>query len=152
MMSREVNPMPAILRLVAPAALALSLATPAAASEADILAAEKGWSTAVVGRDFAALDAWLHADLIYSHSTGVVESKAEYFGKLRDGVSRYDVIDYERTKVELFGDAAVTHSIVSMKGQSGETAFDVHLIMLHVWIESGKGWQLAAHQTTLLDR
>jgi len=152
MMPREVTRMRSTLRLAAPAALALALAVPASASEAEILAAEKGWSEAVVGRDIPTLDGYLHEALIYSHSTGLVESRAEYFGKLRDGVTRYDVIDYERTTVRLLGDAAVAHSIVTMKGQSGDTAFDAHLVMMHVWIRGEKGWQLAAHQTTPLAR
>jgi ketosteroid isomerase-like protein len=152
MMSREETPMLSIVRLAPLTALALALALSADASEADILAAEKAWSAAVVGRDFPALDARLHEELIYSHSTGLIESKAEYVGKLRDGVARYDVIDYERTNVKLFGDSAVAHSIVTMKGQSGDTAFDAYLVMIHVWVEGGDGWQLAAHQTTALSR
>jgi ketosteroid isomerase-like protein len=139
-------------RLAPLAVLAFALAAPSTASEADVLAAEQAWAAAVVGRDVAALDACLHEELIYAHSTGVVESKPEYFGKLRDGVARYDVIDYERTTVKLFGDAAVAHSVVSMKGQSGDTPFDVHLIMIHVWVKGAAGWQLAAHQTTPLNR
>jgi ketosteroid isomerase-like protein len=138
------------LRLAVLATLALGVAAPAPASEAEILAAEKSWAESVVGRDMAALDAILHEQLIYSHSTGVVESTAEYAGSLRDGVARYDVIDHERTDVRLFGDAAVAHSVVTMKGKSGDSDFDVHLIMIHVWVKGEKGWQLAAHQTTRL--
>lgn len=141
------------LRLAPLAALALAVAVaPASASEEEVRGAEKAWSQAVVGGDWSALDGYLHEELIYSHSTGLVENKAEYFGKLKSGVARYDVIDYESTNVKLFGDSAVAHSIVHMKGQSGGTPFDANLIMIHFWVKGDRGWQLAAHQTTPLNR
>lgn len=140
------------LRLAPLALCAVVLAPPATASEAEVRAAEKAWSEAVVGGDWAALDGVLHDELIYSHSTGAVDDRASYFGNLKSGVARYDVIDYERTTVKVFSDSAVTHSIVHMKGQSGDTPFDVNLIMMHVWVKGEGGWRLAAHQTTPLNR
>ena len=66
-------------------ALACSAYAFGAGPEDEILAAEKGWAKAVIARDFAALEKIYHDGLIYAHSTGTIETKAEYMAKLRSG-------------------------------------------------------------------
>ena len=51
----------------------------------EILAAEKRWAEAVIALDFAALEKIYHDGLIYAHSTGIIETKGDYLGKLRNG-------------------------------------------------------------------
>jgi ketosteroid isomerase-like protein len=116
----------------------------------DVIAAEKAWAEAVTSRDFDALDKLLSPELIYAHSTGVVETKDEYLAKLKSGDQRYDVIDHEKTIVKVHGDAAAAHSIVVMKGATRGEPFNNRLIMMHLWVRHGGSWQLAAHQTTRL--
>jgi ketosteroid isomerase-like protein len=113
-------------------------------------AVEKGWAAAVVKGDIPALEKILADDLIYAHSTGVVESKSEYLGKLKGGAQRYDVIEHQSMTVKVYGDAAVVHSRVRMAGKNVSGPFDHRLMMLHVWVKRGGAWQLAAHQTTRL--
>jgi len=135
--------------LIAVAGLA---ALSAAGPGDEIVKAEKSWAAAVVARDYAALDRILDDDLIYAHSTGVIETKSDYVGKLKSNTQRYDVLDHQKTVVKMHGDAAVAHSTVIMKGQSGGRAFDNRLMMIHLWVKEGGRWRLAAHQTTQLDR
>jgi len=132
------------------ALLILCLPAAAGAGEDAVRRAEKQWARAVVSRDFAALDKILAPGLIYAHSTGVIETKEDYLGKLRSGRQRYDVIDHEKTTVKVYGDAAVAHSIVVMKGESAGRPFNSRLMMMHLWIRDGGLWRLAAHQTTRL--
>ncbi len=125
----------------------------AAAGNADsVRAAEKQWAKAVVARDFAALERILAPGLIYAHSTGVIQTKEEYLGKLRSGRQRYDAIEHEKTTVKVYGDAAVAHSIVVMKGESAGKPFDNRLMMMHFWVKENGAWRLAAHQTTRLEK
>jgi ketosteroid isomerase-like protein len=121
-----------------------------AGAEDEIKAAEKTWTQAVVKRDQAALGRLLHDQLIYAHSTGIVESKSEYLGKLSAGTQRYDGIDYEAMTVKVHGDSAVVQGTVRMRGATKGEPFDNRLMVLHVWVKSGRSWQLAAHQTTRL--
>ena len=134
-----------------PWALAFALAIPAFAAsiaEADLRNQESAWAAAVVARDFPALDKILMDDLIYAHSTGAVESKAEYLDRLRKGAQRYDSITPEKVRAASHGDSAVTHTILRMKGSSDGKPFDDHLMMLHLWVKQGSKWRRAAHQTT----
>jgi ketosteroid isomerase-like protein len=122
----------------------------AADPETEIRDAEKAWAKAVVARDWAAVDKILGDKLIYAHATGGIESKKQYLDRVRSGAQKYDTIHRESTQVVLYGDSAVTHSIVRMAGATNGAPFDDHVMMLHVWVKQGGAWRLAAHQTTKL--
>lgn len=131
-------------------ATTLTASTLLASTEDDIKAAEKAWVDAVIARDQAKLQAIYTPDLIYAHSTGIIEDRAKYLDRLKSGVQRYDAITQESIKVVPHGDSAVTHSIVRMKGSTNKEPFDNHIMMIHVWVKQGGSWKLAAHQTTKL--
>ena len=122
----------------------------AANPELDIRDLEKTWAKAVVARDWAAIDRILGDKLIYAHATGGIESKTQYLDRVRSGAQRYDSIDHETIRVVVYGDSAVTHSIMRITGATNGTPFNDHLMMLHVWEKQGGAWRLAAHQTTKL--
>jgi ketosteroid isomerase-like protein len=130
--------------------LAACLPALAAPAEDEIRATEKEWSAAVVAQDFAKLDRFLNANLIYAHSTGAVESKEAYLKRLHSGAQKYDAIEYEKTVVHVYGDTAVAHSHLTMRGMSNGAPFNDRLMMMHVWVKTDGHWQLAAHQTTKL--
>ena len=119
-----------------------------AATEGEIRAAEKSWAAAVKARDFGALDKIFTPALIYAHASGAIEDKEKYIGRLRSGAQRYDAITHESTKVVLYGDSAVTHSIMRMVGTNSAGPFDDHVMMIHLWVKQNGAWRLAAHQTT----
>lgn len=131
-------------------ALVLAAAAAFAAPADDVRQAEKSWAAAVVKNDLAALDGLLSSQLIYAHSTGVIETKSEYLAKLKTGAQKYDAIEHESVKVEVHGDAAVVHAIVRMRGATKGEPFDNRLMMLHLWVKEAGRWRLAAHQTTRL--
>jgi len=131
-------------------ALLLALPLAAAHHEGGIVKAEKEWAAAVAAHDYATLEKVLDPELIYAHSTGVIETKEEYLAKLRKGTQRYDGIEHEKTTVREHGDAAVAHSIVRMHGATKGEPFDNRLMMIHTWIKKDGVWRLAAHQTTRL--
>jgi ketosteroid isomerase-like protein len=122
-----------------------------AATEDELIAAEKQWAEAARTNNFAALEQLLAPDLQYRHSTGVVEDKAAYLTALRSKRQKYDDIIHRELLVRVYGgDAAVVTARMNMKGNSKGVPFDDHLLMIHVWVKNGGRWQLAAHQTTRL--
>jgi ketosteroid isomerase-like protein len=122
----------------------------AADTEAEIRDAEKAWATAVVARDYPALDRIFGDKLIYAHSTGAIESKEQYIARLRSGVQKYDVIQQESLRLVPYGDSVVSHSILRMTGTSNGKPFNDHVMAMHVWQKQGGAWRLVAHQTTKL--
>ncbi len=134
--------------LILLAALACGANAFGARPEDEILAAEKGWAKAVIALDFASLEKIYHDGLIYAHSSGIIETKGEYMAKLRTGKQKYTAIEHHKTTIRTQDDAAVAHSIATMKGTNPAGPFDNKLMMIHTWFKGSGGWQLAAHQTT----
>lgn len=131
-------------------AVALSALPLCASAEDDVLKVENEWADMVVAGHFDHVASLLDETLIYAHSTGNIESKSEYLGKLRSGAQKYTAITHEKTTVRIHGDAAVVHSIGRMVGTNAAGPFDNHLMIMHTWIKAGGKWLLAAHQTTQL--
>jgi ketosteroid isomerase-like protein len=128
--------------------LAACLPGLAGPGEDEIRATEKAWAAAVVAQDFARLDQILGANLIYAHSTGAVETKEAYLKRLHTGAQKYEAIEFEKIAVHIYGDTAVSHSHLRMRGMSNGAPFNDRLMMMHVWVKAGGHWQLTAHQTT----
>jgi ketosteroid isomerase-like protein len=122
-----------------------------AAPEDEVREAEMAWVAAVKANDFAKLESLLSPDLIYTHSTGVIEDKGAYLKALKSGNQKYDEIAHSNLRVKAYGgDSGVVTAKVRMAGKSKGTPFDNQLLMMHVWVKQGGRWQLAAHQTTRL--
>ena len=88
--------------------------------------------------------------LIYAHSTGIIDSKTDYLTKLKTGAQNYTGIEHQTMTIKPYGDAAVVHAKVRMTGKNKDGPFDNQLMMMHVWAKQGGRWQLVAHQTTRL--
>lgn len=121
-----------------------------AAVQDEVLKAEKAWANAVLKGDHAALDRLLAEDLIYTHSSAVVENKSVYFGKIKSGALKYEMLEHEDITVKPYGDAAILHAKIRMKGVSDGNPFTAYAVMTHVWVKQGGVWKLAAHQATRL--
>ena len=133
----------ALLLAALPSALRASM-------EDEVRQAEKEWAAAVTAKDFAKVDKILADGLIYAHSTGIVETKAEYLAKVRGGTQNYDAIEHSKIQIKVYGNTAVAHSHVRMAGTNAAGPFDNKLMMMHFWVKEGGAWKLAAHQTTQL--
>jgi ketosteroid isomerase-like protein len=120
----------------------------AAGAEDAILKADKQWASAVKAKDVAALDKIFTPGLIYAHATGIIEDKQKYMDRLKSGKQRYDDIQIESSKVVMYGDSAVSHSIVRTIGTNDKGPFNDHVMMIHFWVKQSGSWRLAGHQTT----
>jgi ketosteroid isomerase-like protein len=130
----------------------LAVMSPALAQTAEdaVRNAEKAWAAAARQADHAALARLLSEQLLYAHSTGLVENKTEYIEKVRTGARKYESIEHKNMVVKVFGDTAMVHATLRFLGANKETPFD-HLVMLmHVWVKQDGRWQLAGHQATQL--
>jgi ketosteroid isomerase-like protein len=107
---------------------------------------------AQVKNDFAALERLLADDLVYTHSSGNVDTKAAYIDSLRSGKSKYLRITPEDLKVRTLGDLVLIHGRgqfvleTMVNGQKGENP--LHLSFLDVWQKKNGKWQMIAWQST----
>jgi ketosteroid isomerase-like protein len=138
-----------LLRTLALAA-AVCFAQPA---KQQILDLDKQWADAIQKRDAAFLDKILTNDLVYAHASGVVDTKATYIAKIKEGKQVYKSVDRMKITVNLYGaDTAVTHCWMRVTGVNPQGPFDDKVMMMHTWIKQGGNWKLAAHQTTRVDK
>lgn len=112
--------------------------------------AEKKWAAAVTKNDFAALEKLFAEELIYTHSNGASDSKREFIDNLKNGVRKYEAMDYDSTTVKIAGNTALLSAKgtlrVVTKGQKSE----FKIVFLHTYVKRKDGWQLLGHQSARL--
>ena len=125
--------------------------TPEAKSEKEVLAAMNAWKQAMLMRDRAALEVLYAPGLIYVHSSGKQENKAEAIEAAVAGKDRYEAIDLEDLSVSVYGNTALVKAKVTLRINNGTATNTLSLDVLHVWIKMPAGWQMAARHATRLN-
>lgn len=133
-----------VLCVVSPAAWAQK----AGATEQAILKLEQAWEDALVKNDFPALDKLYADNLIYTHSSGVVDNKTTYIDNLKAGNTKYLSLKRDDIKVTVYGNTAVVTCHWLIKLLSKGNPVEVNARYLHVYVKQKAGWQMVAHQAT----
>jgi ketosteroid isomerase-like protein len=126
------------------AAASLSAADP----KTDVLASIETWKQAILKKDAKALEPLLHPDLLYSHSDGRTETKADILKSMPNTQS----IKFAEQNVRVYGDTVLVKGnaeFVNNTATGGTTT--LNLSLLQVWIKTPKGWQLVGRQSTRLN-
>lgn len=132
-------------------ALGLSLAVSHAETPEQIQALDREWAQACVQADLAKLEQILSDDLTYTHSSGEMQTKAQFIATIREGKTRYRSIEFQQSSVRIYGNTAVTNNEVRVSLTIDGKDVSVHPRFLHVWVKHDGRWQLAAHQGTKID-
>lgn len=104
---------------------------------------------AMLAFDYAALDALLSDDVRYIHSTGVVETKSEYFDGLKRGLYEYGAIDILSGETREWADVAITTGVMEMVvGAEGSAKHPIRLQHVLVWKREDGSWRLLLRQAT----
>ena len=105
---------------------------------------------ALVRGDMASLEEIMADDAIYTHATGVVETKAEYLAKMKSGEVRYESFAPEQLQVRIYGTAAVLTGIASVTAHVGGEVRNLRLRFTDVYVKQGDRWRMVAWQSTRL--
>ena len=104
---------------------------------------------AMLAHDIAGLDALLAAECRYVHSTGVVESKAEFLAGVRDGLYEYERVQPNAPQITVDGALAVLFDVIDFRGGPRGVAHPpVQLITTLVWARGDDGWRLTHRHAT----
>ena len=117
-------------------------------SEKEILALEDRRYAAMTGRDFGALEALLHDQLLYTHSSGVTDTKATWLDSLKSGRTRYKSAQRSDLKVRLFGDMALVTGAGHIEAEINGQPRTLKLKFLNAWVKTPQGWKFVAWQST----
>lgn len=106
---------------------------------------------ALVRSDTATLDSILSDDLIYTHSTGLVDTKASFIDSIKSGALKYEAMDHDDPSVRMFADLALItgRSAVRVRTANAELqSFQIRFT--NVYAKRGGRWQMVAWQSTRL--
>lgn len=120
------------------------------AAEKEVLAAAKELARAQMAKDRAALEKLLGEEIVYSHSTGMRETKAEHIAATMRPTSKYESIDLTEPKAMIFGTTAVLIVKARFVSVNDGKKQETPLSMMQTWVKRGGGWQLVARWTTRL--
>jgi ketosteroid isomerase-like protein len=118
----------------------------------EVLAAEDARYAAMIAQDFDALGRLLADDLLYTHSTAVTDTKADYIAALRSGKYRYKAARREGVTVRIYGTTAIVNGRASIDVDVDGVPRTVSNVFVNVWVRSATGWQMTAWQSTPLPK
>jgi ketosteroid isomerase-like protein len=129
------------------AAASLPLAAHAeSADEAAVRKAVDDLTKAMIAADKAKLEALVADQLSYGHSSGKVESKAEYVGVIAGKKTIYKSITLTDPIVSVSGNNAIARHTFAAEVESGGQSSSPKIGVLQVWVKDGGAWKLFARQ------
>ena len=135
----------ALLLAALPSALRASM-------EDEVRQAEKEWAAAVTAKDFAKVDKILADGLIYAHSTGIVETKAEYLAKVRGGTQNYDAIEHSKIQIKVYGNTAVNSGSYTFSFVKDGAKTDLPARYSFTLVKDGGKWLIVDHHSSGLPK
>jgi ketosteroid isomerase-like protein len=105
---------------------------------------------AMVAKDYARLEALIGDDLIYTHSSARMDTKASLIGAMQSGATVYTGADPSEVKAQDLGDTVVLTGVARMQVVSNGTPNAFTIRFTDVWAKRAGGWQMTTWQSTKL--
>ena len=118
--------------------------------EQEVLDRERQRFAAMIRKDAAFLNQVLADDLVYTHSSGNVDTKASFLASLTSGRLAYDAAVPEGLGVRLLGDVAVLTGTAQIRVHVQAKPLHLHIRFTDVYVKRQAGWQMVAWHATRL--
>ena len=116
-------------------------------SEKEILALEDQRLAAMVARDFGALEKLVHEDLLYTHSSGITDTRASWLESMKSGKTKYKSASCSERQVRFFGEVALVRGKAAIEAEINGQPRSLRLFFLNAWTRTPQGWKFAAWQS-----
>jgi ketosteroid isomerase-like protein len=116
-------------------------------SEKEVLGLEDKRFAAMIARDFASLEQLVHEELLYTHSSGVTDTKASWLESMKSGKVKYKSAACSERQVRFFGDVALIRGRAAIEAEIGGQPRSLRLLFLNAWTRTPQGWKFAAWQS-----
>jgi ketosteroid isomerase-like protein len=113
----------------------------------EILGLEDKRFAAMVARDFAALEKLVHEELLYTHSSGLTDTKASWLDSMKSGKVKYKSAACSERQVRFFGEVALVRGKAAIEAEIGGQPRSLKLLFLNAWVRTPQGWKFAAWQS-----
>lgn len=122
-----------------------------AQNEESLKEAELNRFKVMVAKDIPGLQAVLHRDLVYFHSSGAQDTKESYIASIASGKSSYVTITPEEMQQRVYGKTGINTGIVSILQQAADgVQTTIRLRFTDVFVYADKRWQMVSWQSTKL--
>jgi ketosteroid isomerase-like protein len=105
---------------------------------------------AMGAKDTAMLHALLADDLIYTHSSARMDTKASLIGAMESGATVYSSVESSNVVAQDIGSAVVLTGEAAISVTSGSNAMSFRVRFTDVWANRGGTWQMVTWQSTRL--
>jgi len=123
-------------------------ATTSTAAKDTILKLEQQWEDALTQSDTGALEKLYDDGIIYTHSSGKVDTKASYITAIKSGATKYVSMKRDDIKVVVYGRTALVACLWDVHVLAQGNKIDTNARYLHVYVQQPGGWKMVAHQST----
>jgi len=116
-------------------------------SDKELLGLEDKRFAAMIARDFAALEKLTHEELLYTHSSGVTDTKASWLESMKSGKVKYKSVSCSERQLKFFGEVALIRGRAAIEVDIGGQPKSLRLLFLNAWTRTPQGWKFAAWQS-----
>lgn len=105
---------------------------------------------AMAQKDVATLQALLADDLVYTHSSARLDTKASLIGNMQSGATVYASMEPSEVVAQDCGEAVVLTGVARISVTSGGKPMQFGVRFTDVWARRAGQWQMVAWQSTKL--
>lgn len=116
----------------------------------DVLQADDERYRAMIANDLGGLDRLLDTDLVYTHSSAIVDTKSQYMDSVRDGRVKYVAAERRNAVVAVYEAMALMHGQADMQAIIDGTTKQLSNLFQAVWIQREGSWRLLAWASTVI--
>lgn len=117
-------------------------------SKQDLIQCDQQRHNALLKADTEVLDKLFTDDLIYLHSTGVIDDKKVYLDGLKTGKTRYLTIAYEVGEYRMGENFAQISGKVDMQILLADVEKQVRALIISTWRIENERWRMMTWQAT----
>jgi hypothetical protein len=117
-----------------------------AGNEAAVNAAVEALTKAMLQADRAALERLIADQLSYGHSSGLVESKAQFVDVIASRKTVYKAITLSEPSTVMAGNNAIVRHIFSNTTETAGKSSTISVGIMQVWQKQAGSWRLLARQ------
>jgi ketosteroid isomerase-like protein len=116
--------------------------------EKELLRLDDERSRAMIAADTTILGRLMSNDIVYTHSSGRLDSKSSFIDSLKSGAVKYRRINRREAAVSVRGGYAFLTGAVEIDVDAGGRSLHLNLRFSNVWEETPAGWQQVLWQST----
>ena len=113
-----------------------------------VSAAVEAFRKATIAADKSTLDKLTANELSYGHSSGRLETKAQFIESLTSGKSGFSAIELSDQTITIVDSTALVRHVFN--GASRRESANLKLSILTVWLQQQGQWKLVARQAAKL--